>query len=349
MKPRGVDLLRAVLLACAAIAASSCGGGGTSAGDSAADSQPPDAADAWEASDAPADTPAPDATPDAPPDSAPDAEPDGIVPPACPLPGDVGAGDHLVELPHGGLSRSYRLHVPGWYSPSVRTPLVVNIHGLNMTSALHIPFTRMNSTADSRGFVALYPEGYEKSWNAGVCCGAASDSGIDDVGFLRAVVADVGTKLCIDSSRVYAAGMSNGGHMSHRLACEANDLFAAFAPVSGSMTLTGCSPGRPVPIVGFHGVDDYIVFYSLGEAAMNGWVARNGCAGDPVRTNYGAASYCDRWDACDGGVSVVFCTLDPMGHCWPDGNETMCFGLGEWNGDVNANEYMWDFFTAFTL
>lgn len=315
-----------------ALLMASCGdSGGPDNTDTGTDTPPEDTI---EVEDTPVDTPA-------------DPEPDETTP--CPVPMDLGSGDHTQTIHHGGMDRSYILHVPSSYDPSVATALVVNIHGLQMTATMQVSFTRMNETSDSRGFIVAYPDGYHRSWNAGTCCGDASSEDVDDMGFLRAAVSDIRTRLCIDETRIYATGMSNGGHMAHRLACEANDVFAAFAPVAGSMTIVGCTPGRPVPIVGYHGVDDYIVFYSLGESAMSGWVDRNGCTGDPTRTPH-SDSHCDAWDTCTDGVSTVFCTLDPMGHCWPDGSSLMCtVGLGEWNGDINANEHMWEFFSRFTL
>ncbi len=334
-----------------ALSVASCGeSGGHTGADTGIDQAP---GDTVVAEDGVPDIVGPDATEDTPgADTVSDTwtEPDAVIPADCPVAWDLGAGNHTVPISHDGMDRSYILHVPASYDPGTRTPLIMNIHGLQMTATMQVTFTGMNAASDAHGFVVAYPDGYARSWNAGTCCGDAASEGLDDVGFIRAVVVDIRTRLCIDASRIYATGMSNGGHMAHRLACEANDVFAAFAPVAGGMTYLGCSPGRAVPIIGYHGVDDYIVFYSLGETAMNGWVARNGCTADPVRTGYGEFSYCDAWETCSDGVFTVLCTLDPMGHCWPNGSSLMCsVGLGEWNGDIDANEHMWQFFSRYTL
>src|SRR5690606_31858506 len=101
-------------------------------------------------------------------------------------------------------------------------------------------------------------------------------------------VEQVQQQVCVDPDRIYATGMSNGGHMSHRLACEAADVFAAVAPVAGSMTVTGnCTPAEPISVLHFHGTSDSIVPYDGyplvmpgAQETMKGWAARSGC--DPT-------------------------------------------------------------------
>ncbi|MBN1770354.1 MAG: prolyl oligopeptidase family serine peptidase, partial [Deltaproteobacteria bacterium] len=281
---------------------------------------------------------------DVPPDGPGDAADATDVPAACPVADDLGRGNHEPRLEFDGRDRSYRLHVPPGYDPAAPTPLVVNLHGLSSNAWQQELFCEMNDTADAHGFVVMYPDGYLNSWNAGLCCGTAATLDIDDVGFLRAAVAHVSERLCIDPRRVYATGMSNGGYMSHRLACEASDLFAAAAPVSGGMGLVSCAPARPMPVLAFHGTADAIVRYDLGHGAYRGWADRNGCAETLARTTHGD-SYCETYTDCDGGVEVGFCSLDGMGHCWPGGSRSLCLSyLGPYSDDVDANETMWEFF-----
>ncbi len=254
------------------------------------------------------------------------------APAACPVADDLGSGDHTQTLFFDLLLRSYIAHVPASYDAGVPMPVVLNLHGLMSAAWQQVLFSGMNPTADRAGFIAVYPDGLGSSWNAGVCCGSSALTGVDDVGFLRAAVEDLAAKLCIDRRRIYATGMSNGGYMSHRLGCEAADLFAAIAPVAGAMGITGCTPARPVPVIAFHGVQDGLVSYADGRAAIEQWAALDGCPGDPVRTDHGG-SYCETWSGCSAGTEVTLCTLDPMGHCWPGGSETLCLGpIGPFNG-----------------
>jgi polyhydroxybutyrate depolymerase len=267
----------------------------------------------------------------------------------CPVEDDLGAGDHPITLSHDGSDRTYEIHVPPAYDPEAATPVIVNMHGYTSAGWQQVLFSDMNPVADAEGFIVIYPDGIANSWNAGSCCGDAASTDVDDVGFLSAVIEDLSTKLCIDRARVYATGMSNGGYMSHRLACEASDVFAAVAPVAGAMGIPDCDPPRPMPVVAYHGTEDGLVDYADGAAAIDEWVGLNGCTGDPVRTDHGG-SYCDRWESCDDGVEVELCTLDPMGHCWPGGSSTLCLpGIGPFNDDINANEHMWAFMSRFTL
>jgi polyhydroxybutyrate depolymerase len=286
-----------------------------------------------------------DSLPDESPAEA-DGEAVGDVPAGCPRPGDPGPGDHVFEMDHGGLVRPWRAHVPPGYDPASPTAMILNLHGLGSNGAQEALFSNMNATADARGFVVVYPDGYENSWNAGACCDPAAADGIDDVGFLVALVDEVAARLCIDRERVYAAGMSNGGFMTYRLACEAADVFAGFAPVAGGLAVTGCTPSRPVPLIAYHGLDDSMVPYSMGDGSFREYALLSGCTGDPVRTMYDD-SYCDIYETCDGGIRVGLCSLVGMDHCWPGGEaarricETF---IGSYSADLNANEHMWEFF-----
>ena len=281
---------------------------------------------------------------------APEDEPgEEATPPACPVADDWGRGDHTETMWFDGLLRGYIVHVPDAYDPGTPAAVVLNMHGFMSANWQQVLFSDMNTTADREGFVAVYPDGVSSSWNAGTCCGLAASGGVDDVGFLRAVVDEVSARLCIDRRRVYATGMSNGGYMSHRLGCEASDLFAAIAPVSGAMGIPDCHPARPVPVAAFHGLQDLLVSYEDGRAAIDEWLGNDGCTGDPVREDFGG-SYCLTWSGCTDDVEVMLCTLDPMGHCWPGGSDVLCLpGIGPFNDDLDANDAMWSFFSRFTL
>jgi polyhydroxybutyrate depolymerase len=209
----------------------------------------------------------------------------------------------------------------------------------------------MNPTADAAGFIVAYGNGLMSSWNAGACCGDSMTAMVDDVGFLRALVEHLHTQLCIDPARVYSTGMSNGGFMSHRLACEASDLVAAVGPVSASNGMPACDPGRPVPVLMFNGTADPLVAYQGGTftSAMDtfyDWADRDGCVGQPVVSKQVGLTTCQTFDDCDGGVTVTLCTHEGMGHCWP--GQAFC-PFGAANLDLVANDELWAFFSQYTL
>jgi polyhydroxybutyrate depolymerase len=247
-----------------------------------------------------------------------------------------------VSLEHGGESRSYDLYVPGTVDVTQPATLVLNFHGLLGNPAQQAMFSQYDAAAESAGVIVAYPSGISSSWNTGLCCGGAQSSGVDDVGFARTLVQHIGLGSCIDRSKVFAIGMSNGGHMAHRLACEAADVFAGVASVAGVLTMLQCNPSRPISVQQFHGTSDTIVSYDgVGPGfpgardMMLGWAQRNGCAPVPNVTHQQGDSTCETWTACDDAVEVTLCTVEGGGHCWP-GNPGCTFGAS--TTDVSAND-----------
>lgn len=260
----------------------------------------------------------------------------------------VAAGDMTVMLTSNGMERSYILHVPASLDLTQPAPLVLNYHGLTSNAAQQVAFSNLNALADTEGFIVAYPEGLSNSFNAGSCCSAlASPPHMEDDGaFTREIIADISTKLCVDDRRIYSTGMSNGGYMSEYNACVNADVFAAVAPVSAmGFQQADCNPSRPIPMIAFNGTADGLVAYDGSNTSVDSWLTRDGCGGDPVRTDYGA-SFCETWTDCDGGAEITHCTLTGMGHCWP--GASFC-PFGDINTEIDANSEMWAFMSRFTL
>jgi len=116
-------------------------------------------------------------------------------------------------LDFGGMQRSYNVHVPPAYDPTRPSPVVLNFHGLSEPPDTQALFSGMSTKANTAGYLVVYPAGTGNpiSWNAGTCCSPASTSGLDDVGLVRAIVADIASNANVDPLRVYATGLSNGG------------------------------------------------------------------------------------------------------------------------------------------
>lgn len=259
----------------------------------------------------------------------------------------LAAGDHTFTIQHGGLDRTFELHLPPGYDPTAPTPLVMNFHGLGSNPNEQKLFTTMNGTADTDGFAVVYPAGIANSWNAGeLCCGQAQSQNIDDVGFVRAMVEHLASQACIDLKRVYSTGMSNGGFLSHRLACEASDLVAAVAPVAGTLSVP-CDLTRPVPIIQFYGTADTLVDYDALVPSTNArWVELDGCDATPEVTYRQGTVTCETYGGCDQDVTVTLCTAEGMGHCWP--GQSYC-PFGESTTDIVANDAMWALFQQHAL
>ena len=190
---------------------------------------------------------------------------------------------------------------------------------------------------------------------------------MDDVEFTRRLLDDVAGACSIDSKRVFATGMSNGGIMAYRLASELSERIAAIAPVGGPMGTKGCRPGRPVSVIHFHGTDDAFApfqggrgrglsgtsFFSV-DHSIAAWVEADGCDPNPVtirlpdttddgttvtRTTYGQGK---------DGAEVVLIVIEGGGHTWP-GREPRLASLGKSTRDISANDLMWDFFQRHPL
>ncbi len=258
---------------------------------------------------------------------------------------DLGPGAHMRTLIHGGRERSYRVLVPATYQPTDPTPLVVNLHDFGASGVQQELLSAMTPTAEAKGFIVAYPEGVQGSWHAGTCCGAALAQNVDDVGFMRALVDDLSSTLCIDPKRVFAAGFSNGGALAHRLACEASDVFAAVASIAGGLLAPTCTPSRATSVLAFHGLQDSLVPYQTSLDAISKWLMLDDCSSSSTRMDYGT-SYCDRYMGCDAGAEIMFCTLNPMGHCWPGGSMALCLLYSD---DIEANALIWEFFSEHAL
>ncbi len=157
-------------------------------------------------------------------------------------------------------------------------------------------------------------------------------------------------ELSIDPARIYATGISNGGGMANRLACDMADIVAAIAPVSGAyLSWQDCSPSRPVPVVAFHGTADQIVPYDgLGRTMppIRGWAAawagRNDCSTTPTVTLQNGEVMGETWGDCS--AEVVLYTIEGRGHSWPGSG--LVPGLDVATRDIVATDVIWEFFAA---
>jgi polyhydroxybutyrate depolymerase len=227
--------------------------------------------------------------------------------------------------------------------------------------------TGMSRKSETEGFIAVYPDGTggpggALTWNAGeqYCCGDAMRRRVDDVAFIRALLEHVRSIVRIDERRVYAAGFSNGAMMTYRLGCEAADIFAAIASVSGALGTSDCRPSRPVPVIIFHGTADEHVRYEGGSPirpgpsegtrvdppvadAVSFWVRHNGCPPNPQRQERGGIVR-DIYARCRDDLEVALYTVKGGGHAWPGGKDGGPRG-DQPTQEISATNLMWEFFT----
>jgi polyhydroxybutyrate depolymerase len=288
--------------------------------------------------------------------------------------GDVHAkitspGDYVYTIEFGGQARRYRVHVPPKYSPATPTALLLSYHGGGASMDYQASDENYGqiSKSDREGFIVVFPNGYSKlpsgklaTWNAGSCCAWARDANIDDVGFTRQIIENLSAQLNIDPKRIFATGISNGGMMAYRVACELGGIIKAVASVAGTIGVTQCHPKEPVAILHFHAKnDDHVLFYGgAGPKAqdkskvpsfvsvpdnMSRWVGINHCEPTPRRVLEKPGAYCDRYSGCLGNADVELCVTDVGGHSWPGAKKSR----GEPTSKaISANDLMWDFFNG---
>lgn len=290
---------------------------------------------------------------------------------ACLLAAPAAAQMQLRTVVVGDTARDYILYLPEMRSVAadLGTPLVIALHGGNTVADMMRLYTRFNDIAAREQFAVAYPYGLGGWFNDGRHYDGLGESNADDVAFMRAVVDDVAAQVKLDRHRVYATGISNGGFMSFRLACEASDLVAAIAPVAATMPAelgARCRPSKPVPVLMMHGTADSMVPYVGGQARTGNtrrgaiwsadrsiafWAARNGClAGPSMRVlpdldpTDGTRVIQSEYRECTGGP-VTLLRIEGGGHTWPGGVQILPTALlGATNHDIDASEEIWLFF-----
>lgn len=286
----------------------------------------------------------------------------------------VSGTDTWINLAHGGRDRRYLLHVPPQAaSPAgaVGLPLVLVLHGGGGNGEQARDQTGLAALADREGFLVAFPDGTGPlrgkllTWNSGGIPVYAVEHDVDDVGFLRTVVADIARQKAVDPARVFAVGHSNGGMMCHRLAREAADVFAGIAVVSGAMNFTAKTGSMPVAALLVHGTADEHVRIDGGapgkgvgragerddaslQDAIDYYLAENHLRGYPdsfvdgkVRTD----TYAVGRDGKPAGALLRVITLDGGGHAWPN-TEGKGGATGERAFPFDAAKAVWTFFSV---
>jgi polyhydroxybutyrate depolymerase len=276
-------------------------------------------------------------------------------------------GDHLFSIQHGGLTRMYSVHVPPGYDPARPAPLLVALHGGGSSMDLQANAAYgLIGRADSEGFIVVFPKGSSNpeggtaaTWNAGKCCGAAGDRNVDDVGFIRQVVTNVFFQMSIDRSRIFATGISSGGMMAYRLACEMPEVFRAIASVAGTDNTSGeCTPGKAVSVLHIHAKDDPQVPFAGGPIAnarprgasftsvqdtVTKWARLDGCAAQPRPILHQGGAYCEAYSWCRGAAEVQLCVTETGGHSWPGGKKPRESKVSP-SQAISATDLLWGLF-----
>ena len=273
------------------------------------------------------------------------------------------ASARLGTLTFGGVERTYRLYRPADLTRADPVPLVVVLHGGFGTGVQAEQTYHWDEAANAHRFVALYPDGIRRAWNAGACCGFPMNHKIDDAGFLTALVEQVARDENVDARRVYFTGISNGAMMSYRMACEAKLAIAAIGPVAGTL-VSPCERAKPTSVLALHGLADRNVPFGGGvgqgfdrnarisvPATLARWREIDRCEAATVRE---AAPVRYETARCAEGRVVELIAIAGAGHQWP-GSEppppagVALLGLDQPSHALDATAVLWDFFAAHPL
>jgi len=289
--------------------------------------------------------------------------------------------DPAHRLLHDGQPREYLLYVPANAITRSPLPLLVSLHDAGSDAAAHRQQTGFDALASAAGFAVAYPQAWRAkaaraaAWNTGACCGDAGLAGIDDVGFIRALVETIAAQLPIDRDRVYVVGLGQGAMLAHRLAQELALQFAAVAAVAGTPARADFDTAASLPLLQMHSADDPVAPYDGGRATLPGlrgkvpqagvettlrrWVQANHCAKSPkVRRDIvgalGTATAGQRASLyyhpdCRDQQEVALWRLDGLGHGWPGGWEVQTGGRGttKRNDIIDASREIWLWLSRF--
>lgn len=242
--------------------------------------------------------------------------------------------------------RPYCLYVPSSYSPGTAMPLLLLLHGYSATGQTQSDYFGLDDYAEARGFLLAKPDGElnglgQHYWNAfSSCCAQGVLTPPDDVAYLTSVIDDIESGFNVDPARVYAMGHSNGGFMSHRLACDRADRFAAIVSFAGAVDPAACQPSQPVGVAEVHGDADLVISFDGGQVlgttapypsasgTVEFWRQANGCTSAAAANGTAYDLVCDTGTGalpgdettvmaaggCDGGVRVELWQMVGASH-----------------------------------
>jgi polyhydroxybutyrate depolymerase len=271
----------------------------------------------------------------------------------------VPVGSSSQHLKVGGLERTFRVYRPSNLGTRP-APLVVMLHGGYGSAANAESDYGWDQQAGAAGVVMAYPDGRNHAWNVGGgCCGTPGRDHTDDVAFITQVVDTVAREIPIDPRRVYATGISNGGLMAYRLACD-TDRFAAIGPDSATL-MGSCDHPDPVSVIHVHGLSDDRIPFQGGQGSgfasvVDGpavpsvvamWRSVDQCP-SPTSTTAGVVTTAVA--SCPDGRSVELITIAGAGHQWPGGKGPgvigRAIGLDPPSNALDATATIWAFFAA---
>jgi polyhydroxybutyrate depolymerase len=260
------------------------------------------------------------------------------------------------DIKIGNKRRRFYVFVPESYNGKNPVPLVFDFHGSYSNPKREVPYSDSANLAEKKGFILVALDGIysaRKSWNT-----TKDPKGVDDIAFIKEVLAIVPGKYNIDEKRIYAMGMSGGARMVSRIGCDLSDIFAAIGPVAGVQFLDDCAPSRAMSVITFHGKKDLVNHYKHQskspsywihgvEHSVGKWVEANDCDDSAKTTKISDVVTKLTYSNCRDGAEVIFYQIEDGGHTWPGSPITLTASwAGKTNRDIVAIDLIWEFFMA---
>jgi polyhydroxybutyrate depolymerase len=245
-------------------------------------------------------------------------------------------------------ARPYDWDEPAGVDKSKPAPLIVLVHGYGANGFVQDALFGFQQLADARGVYVAHPDGTtdaggSKFWNATDACCDFNHTGVDDVAYLNAVTDDMEARFNIDKKRVFFVGHSNGGFMSHRMACDAAPRIAGIVSLAGDVweDPSKCNPTAPVAVLQVHGDADSIVPYAGTTNVEPGavqsvatWAQKNGCSGELADTGM-TLDLDSGLPGAETGIAKYTCASGAA-ELWTihGGQHVPAFILPDWGNDV---------------
>lgn len=253
--------------------------------------------------------------------------------------------------------RSLITYAPKSLDSTKASPLVFNFHGGGMSALEQMFYTEMNKSAETHGFIVVYPQGINKDWNVGF--DMDYDKGTDDVSFVKAILKQLKKEYKIDEKAIFATGLSRGGFFTYRLAVEMPETFAAIAAIGAPMpnqVKERHNSNEKVAVLLAQGDTDVIVkptgkesAYLSAQQTVEYWAKHNqnnlNASVKHINANEDGTEVIV--NTYKGNKSVVWIEVKNGGHTWPGTNDfNIGYPLGKTTHDISINETMWQFFNV---
>lgn len=268
------------------------------------------------------------------------------------------------EIVLQGYERSYTIVLPSNYNQLQKYPAIIALHGGGGSGQQCEKSYALTNWANKNGYIMVYPDGVKKkgliklrTWNAGTCCGNASENNVNDVEFISLILDDLVKNYFSDSEKIFVVGMSNGGMMAYKLACEIPNKIRGIAVVSGTMVTNKIYNNLiPVPILHIHSINDKRVpvkggkgvsdyYFPSVDSVLSIWKKINKCDENNKQILKGIDFTNYKWYNDKGDLMIDYYLTEDGGHSWPQGKKGSIFS-DKPAISINANDLIFYFFNT---